>query len=159
MNYTRIASRFRSPRACGSSRMMYYSRKYNLCFKVEMEQPRYAGQTEVEERVYNNLPEKFRSLIPVVDFFSYKGKRWVVMRPITVADDLGIDAMLDTVTDLDWWYSGVIRSDLEQRINKHIKNLELVAEFVETYHPHDMHCCNWGVDEEGNIQIIDWGID
>ena len=156
-DYTKTLMQFRVPRARGSSREVYYSRKYNLIFKVEMNCCSYPGQTEAEEARYYSFSEQFRSLFPVVTFLTYRRKRWVVMRKVHTADTYHIHFYLDTAMHKDT--CGIhMREEIARLYKKPIKNLELVMQFFQCYCLDDLHYHNWGFDDEGNICIIDWGL-
>lgn len=155
MLYEESLSRCRKPFAKGSSRHVYYSRKYNLVFKVEMECPCFYGQTEREEAFYNEVPVKYRPLFPVVDFVTYNGKRWEILRKVETAYSLGITCWLDR--ELQYDKTG-LRKKIEEKIQKPVPNFDLVKEFLRFYKIPDLHSHNWGIDQDGNIQIIDWGL-
>lgn len=155
MFYERSVSHFKKPFANGSSREVYYSRKHKLVFKVEKQYPYIIGQTETEEKEYNKMPKKYRPLFPVVHFFTYNGKRWEALRRVRTAYSFGIDYELDyemRKRPIEF------RQRVERRIKKPVNNFKLLQEFFRVMTINDLHSQNWGIDSEGNILILDWGI-
>ena len=147
--YRESIRRFRRPIAHGCAREAYYSKKLNLIFKTPI-WPNDTHQTEQEKRFFDKLPKKYLSLFPVVAFVTYNKRLWVVMKKIRVADSLGIyDKLRYALPEIE-------RALAKQNVVS--PNIKLVQQFLKKFGVEDLHCHNWGFDENWNIQIIDWGL-
>lgn len=147
--YRETLRRFRTPIGHGCAREAYYSQKFKLVFKTPI-RANDTYQTEQEKLFFDELPEKYQPIFPVVDFVSYNQRIWIVMRRVRIANDLHIYYNLRCE---------LREIEIEVRKRGHeIPNIGLVREFLRKFYVNDLHRYNWGFDENWNIQIVDWGL-
>lgn len=148
--YRKSLEHFSHPFASGSDREAFYSRKYNLVFKVSLNRDD-ESQTKEEYQFFESVIDEYKSIIPIIAFVEYDGMLWTVSKKIRTASSFGL------YRNLRYDQKAILRYATQHHFI--IPNFKLVVDFLEHYrYLGDLHASNWGFDKEWNIHIIDCGL-
>lgn len=168
----------RRPIGAGVTRSAYYSKKYDVVIKIDLENVCSArdesfeseyNQSSTEYDLFNSLTEKEKEIFPIVGIVHTKTKGVVVLmkRAKVVADIMSevhrqsykeFKLLYETMDNIRW-HRKLKNSDCEllKKYGISVTSARNVVKFAKKYNIGDLHKGNLGVIN-GKLVIIDAGL-
>lgn len=147
------------PFANGIEREVFYSKKYNVVIKRDMEEgcntygdtvyheDDSSEQTLREVEIFNDMTAEEKEVFPIINTVMYEGKYYIVMKKC--------EALLEKFSEIPYHYG---YDELCDRLGLSKENNAILREMIDKYYIDDLHYNNLGVDDKNRLVILDAGL-